>query len=99
MAAFNYIVFVILPIFVLGFQALLLPALFFLKSRNRLDSRAFAFAGGIIGVGFGYVFATVSGLQAFMALVILSVSLFGTLSGWCWWYLLVKRLSGEVDGS
>ena len=98
MEIFNYLVFVILPIFVLGFQAVLLPVLFFLKSRSWLQSYAFAAGGGIAGTGYGYVYANLSGLQEFMAVVLLSVSLFGALSGWGWWYLLVKRIDPDGDG-
>ena len=73
-----------------------MPALFFLKSRDWLQSYAFALGGAIVGIGFGYVYANLSALQGSMALVILAVSLFGALSGLFWWYLLVKR--GETDG-
>jgi hypothetical protein len=99
MDIFNYLVFVILPIFVLGFQALLLPVLFFLKSRNWLQSYAFMTSGGIVGFGFGYVYANLSGLKASIVLVMLSVSAFGALSGLFWWYLLVKRLEADGDSS
>jgi len=99
MDIFNYLVFVILPIFILGFQALLLPVLFFLKSRAWLQHYAFTVSGAITGIGFGYVFANVSGLQGSMALVIASVSLFGALSGSIWWYPLVKRLETDIDSS
>ena len=91
MEIFNYLIFVILPIFILGFQAVLLPILFFLKARNWLQSYAFAIGGAIAGAGFGYVYAYLSGLQQSLALVMLSVGIFGACSGLFWWYLLVKR--------
>ena len=100
MEIFNYFAFVIVPIFLLGFQALLLPVFFFLKSRNWLQNYAFAVAGALTGIGFGYVFAAVSGLQqSAAALAMASVCAFGALSGLFWWYLLVKRLENDGDVS
>ncbi len=96
MEIFNYLVFVILPIFILGFQALLLPVLFFLKSRAWLAHYSFTVGGAVTGVGFGYVFANVSGLDGSMAVAILAVTLFGAVSGWVWWYPLVKRLGSDT---
>ena len=95
MEIFNYLVFVILPIFILGFQAVLLPILFILKARNWLQSYAFAIGGAIAGTGFGYVYAYLSGLQQYLAIVLLSVGIFGALSGLFWWYLLVKRAEAD----
>jgi hypothetical protein len=97
MEIFNYTVLVILPIFMLGFQALLLPVLFFLKSRAWLAHWAFAAGGAVIGIGFGYVFANVSGLGGSLAVAIAAVTLFGALSGWIWWYPLVKRLGSDTS--
>jgi len=99
MEIFNYFVFVILPIFGLGFQALLLPILFFLKSRNWLQTYAFVASGAVTGIGFGYLFAGVGGAQQYAAVVILAVSAFGALSGLFWWYQLVKRFADEADQS
>jgi hypothetical protein len=99
MDIFNYFVFVIVPVFGLGFQALLLPVLFFLKARSWLRSYAFAIAGCVVGIGFGYGFADVGGAQEALAAVIGSVALFGAVSGLCWWYVLVKRLEPDVDPS
>jgi hypothetical protein len=99
MEIFNYFVFVILPVFGLGFQALLLPILFFLKSRNWLRSYSFAASGAIAGIGFGYLFAGLGGAQQYATHVALAVSGFGALSGLFWWYLLVKRFEGETDHS
>jgi len=91
MELFNYFVFVIMPIFILGFQALLLPILFFLKARNWLQGRAFLLSGAIAGTAFGYLFAHVGGAQQYLALVVVVVGLFGALSASFWWYVLVKR--------
>lgn len=99
MEIFNYLVFVILPIFGLGLQAALLPVLFFLKSRGWLQNYAFAIAGAIVGIGFGYGFANLGSALDYAALVIASVSLFGAFCGLGWWYLLVKRLDANVDSS
>ena len=99
MDIFNYFVFWILPIFILGFQALLLPVLFFLKSRTWLQNYAFMISGAIVGLGFGYVYANLAALQAYMVLVMLAICSFGALSGLFWWYLLVKRSETDAGHS
>lgn len=90
--ALYYFVFVIVPVFLLAFQALLLPVFFFLKGRRWLSLRAFATGGGLMGIGFGYLFAQFSGTQSALATCV-SVGVFGLISGGGWWYLLVKRES------
>lgn len=97
MEIFNYIVLVLLPIFMLGFQAVLLPVLFFLKSRAWLAHYAFTVSGAVTGIGFGYLFANVSGMGGSLAVVILGVTLFGALSGAVWWYPLVGRLGSDTQ--
>jgi hypothetical protein len=91
--AFNYFVFVLVPIFLLGFQAVLLAVLFFLKARKWLSVYAFASGGFVAGLGFGYLFAMLSGSTQALLVVCLSVGAFGILSGIFWWFLLVKKAS------
>jgi hypothetical protein len=96
--AFNYFVFVLVPTFLLGFQAVLLAVLFFLKARGWLSVYAFASGGFFAGLGFGYLFATLSGSTQALLIVCLSVGAFGLLSGVFWWFLLVKKASNGEDG-
>lgn len=94
--ALNHFVFVLLPIFGLGFQAVLLPVFFFLKARGWLSLLAFTVAGALTGSAFGYVFAGFTGTQStFVAC--LGVATFGVISASGWWYLLVKREPDQVD--
>jgi hypothetical protein len=88
--ALYYFIFVIVPIFFLGFQAALLPAFFFLKGRGWLSLQAFAVAGVLVGAGFGYVFAQLSGVHTPL-LACLAVAVFGAISAAGWWFVLVKR--------
>ena len=88
--AVYYFIFVIVPIFLLGFQAVLLPIFFFLKGRNWLSPRAFIVTGTLVGIGYGYIFAHFIGAQT--ALVASTgVAAFGAICATGWWYLLVKR--------
>lgn len=97
--AFNYFVFVLVPIFLLGFQAVLLAVLFFLKARGWLSVYAFASGGFLAGLGFGYVFAELSGSTQALEMVCLSVGAFGILSGIFWWALLVRKARrGDQQG-
>ncbi|NIP13792.1 MAG: hypothetical protein GWM88_03220 [Pseudomonadales bacterium] len=89
--AFNYFVFVLVPIFLLGFQAVLLAIIFFLRARRWLSIYAFAGGGFLAGLGFGYLYATLSGSTEALLAVCLSVGVFGVLSGAFWWLLLVKK--------
>lgn len=98
MAAFNYVVFVLLPIFAVLFQGLLLAVLFFLKRRGWLRAQTFAVAGALAGLGFGYLYAVVSGSEAHLLAVIVGSGVFGLLSGLFWWYLLVKREADAAPG-
>ena len=94
MDALYYFVFVIVPVFLLGFQAVLLPVFFFLKGRGWLQLPAFCTAGALVGVVFGYLFAQFSGPDA-VAAACAAVAAFGALSAAGWWYLLVKREGPE----
>ena len=85
---FYYIIFVLLPVFFLGFQATLLPVFFFLKARGHASFRAFIVAGSITGAAFGYVYANFSGSP--LLLSSLSVTLFGTISG-AFWFTPLNR--------
>ena len=93
--AIYYFVFVIVPVFLLAFQALLLPVFFLLKSRGWLGLPAFCIAGAIVGVGFGYVFAQFSDPDT-VAAACAAIAAFGALSAAGWWYLLVKREGAET---
>ena len=101
MEIFNYFVFVILPVFILGFQALLLPALFFLKSRDWLQSYAFALGGAIVGIGFGYAFgfdetfALVAG-QNYELFVTVGDS-FGTSGSWSFALVVPEPATGLLS--
>ena len=88
--ALNQFVFVLLPIFGLGFQAVLLPVFFFLKGRGWLSPQAFTVAGAIAGTAYGYVFAGFTGAPSTLV-ACLGIAIFGALSATGWWYLLVKR--------
>ena len=88
--ALNHFVFVLLPIFGLGFQAVLLPVFFFLKARSWLSLLAFSVAGALTGTVYGYVFAGFTSTQSTLV-ACLGVAIFGALSATGWWYLLVKR--------
>jgi len=94
--ALNHFVFVLLPVFGLGFQAILLPVFFFLKARDSLSLLAFASAGALTGTGYGYVFAQFTGAQS-QLVACLGVAAFGVVSAGGWWYLLVKREDTEGD--
>lgn len=85
---FYYIIFVLLPVFFLGFQAVLLPVFFFLKARKHASFRAFIVAGSLTGAAFGYVYAIFSGSP--LVLSSLSVTLFGAISGGFWFRALNK---------
>ena len=86
----EYFVFVIVPVFLMGFQAVLLAVLFFLKARQWLSPAAFCAAGATAGAGYGYVFAGFSSPESILT-ACLAVAAFGVASGAMWWYLLVKR--------
>jgi hypothetical protein len=94
--ALYYFVFVIVPVFLLGFQALLLPVFFFLRARGWLSVSAFAIAGALTGTGYGYVFAQFVGAETAL-LSCAAVAAFGAVSAAGWWYLLVKREELQAD--
>ena len=96
--ALYYLVFVLVPVFLLAFQALLLPVLFFLKGRGWLGLNAFAAAGVVVGAVFGYLFGGISGAET-VWVPSGSVAVFGALSGAGWWYLLVKREGARLENS
>ena len=93
--ALYYIIFVIIPVFFLGFQAVLLPTFFFLKGRGWLSLQAFTVTGVLVGSVFGYIFGQFSGAQTPL-LACLAVAAFGAISAGAWWYVLVKR-DGEAS--
>lgn len=96
--ALYYAIFVLVPVFLLAFQAILLPVFFFLKGRGWLSLRAFVLGGAIAGLGFGYLFGQFSGTQTLWA-PCAAVAVFGALSAAGWWYLLVKRERGRAENS
>ena len=76
---------------------MLLAVLFFLKARKWLSVYAFAGGGFFAGLGFGYLFAVLSGSTPALLLVCLSVGAFGILSGVFWWFLLIKKASNGEE--
>tara|TARA_A100001037_G_scaffold296073_1_gene316069 strand:+ start:1600 stop:1887 length:288 start_codon:yes stop_codon:yes gene_type:complete len=91
---FYYIVFVIVPIFIIGFQAILLPVFFLLKAWGLTSRRAFICGGIVTGVGFGYVYAKLSSIASpWMACLVVAV--FGAASAAFWFRALGRPIKQQ----